>query len=115
MAEPNKTERAAQADITARLAATGFALPGTLIERFHTCGKPNCRCMGDPPRPHGPFYQWTRKIAGKTLTRRLSPEQMARYGPWFDNAKHLRELIAELEALSLGIAERGETWSGKSR
>ncbi|MDA8284856.1 MAG: hypothetical protein M0Z42_16550 [Actinomycetota bacterium] len=115
MAEPNATERAAQADIAARLARAGFALPGSLIERTLTCGKANCRCMADPPRPHGPFYQWTRKIAGKTVTRRLSSEQMTRYGPWFDNAKHLRELVAELEALSLTIAERDENWPGKSR
>lgn len=114
MAEPNPPERRAQADIATRLAETGFALPGTLIERSHVCGKPNCRCMADPPRPHGPFYQWTRKIAGKTVTRRLSQEQVARYGPWFDNAKRLRELVDELEALSLRIAERDQGWSGKS-
>lgn len=114
MAEPNRTDQAAQADIAARLAATGFALPGTLIERVHTCGKPNCRCMAEPPRPHGPFYQWTRKIAGKTVTRRVTPEQMMRYGPWFDNARHLRELLAELETLSLIIAERDENWTRKS-
>lgn len=114
MAEPNPAERRAQADLAARLAKTGFALPGTLIERTHTCGRPNCRCMANPPRPHGPFYQWTRKIAGKTVTRRLSHEQMTRYGPWFDNAKRLRQLVDELEALSLRVAERDEGWTGKS-
>jgi hypothetical protein len=111
MGEPNQKEQREQAAIAARLGEVGFALPGTLIERSHTCGKPNCRCMADPPRPHGPFYQWTRKIAGKTATRRLSAEQMARYGAWFDNAKRARELLAELEALSLRIAERDEGWA----
>jgi hypothetical protein len=111
MGEPNRNERAAQADIAARLASIGFALPGTLIQRSHTCGKAGCRCMADPPRPHGPFYQWTRKVAGKTVTRRLTVEQIARYGTWFDNAKRARELLAELEALSLRIAEREEGWT----
>ncbi|MHB8295661.1 MAG: DUF6788 family protein [Acidimicrobiales bacterium] len=50
----------------------GFALPGTLLERRTTCGKVGCRCVPDPPQPHGPFYQWTRKVGGKTVTRRLS-------------------------------------------
>jgi len=107
----NKKESSAQADIAARLAQIGFALPGTLIVRSHVCGKPGCRCMAEPPRPHGPYAQWTRKIAGKTVTRRLTDEQMARYAAWFDNAKTARALLVELEALSLQIIERDEDWT----
>ena len=111
MAEPTRADRQAQQRIGERLAQLGFALPGTLLVRSHVCGKPNCRCMADPPRPHGPFQQWTRKIAGKTVTRRLTDDQVARYGPWFDNARRARELLTELEALSLRIAERDHDWS----
>lgn len=111
MAQPTRADRQAQQAIAKRLAQVGFVLPGTLLQRSHTCGRPNCRCMGDPPRPHGPFHQWTRKIAGKTVTRRLSDDQVARYGDWFGNAKRARELLAELEALSLHIAERDEDWT----
>ncbi len=35
----------------------------------------------------------------------LSDDQLADYAPWFDNHRRLRELITELEALSLAIAE----------
>jgi hypothetical protein len=63
------------------------------------------RCRADPPQPHGPYHQWTRKKNGKTATRILTDDQLADYGPWFDNHKRLRELIAELEELSLAIAE----------
>lgn len=111
MAEPTRADRRDQQAIAQRLAQLGFALPGTLLERTHVCGKPSCRCMADPPRPHGPFHQWTRKIAGKTVTRRLTDEHVARYGPWFDNARRARELLAELEALSLRIAERDGDWT----
>ena len=31
-----------------------------------------CRCKGDPPRLHGPYYLWTRKVAAKTVTVRLT-------------------------------------------
>ncbi len=110
MAEPNASDKKAQAAIAKRLAEAGFALPGSLVERTMACGKPGCRCTGDPPRLHGPYNQWTRKIDGRTLTRRLDDEQMARYGDWFTNARRIRELVAELEALSLGVAERGEHW-----
>jgi hypothetical protein len=115
MAEPNQADRRAQAAIARRLADAGFALPGTLLEVAHVCGKPNCRCGADPPRPHGPYYRWTRKIDGKTVTRRLTPDQMARYGEWFENAKRIRALVAELEALSLRVAELNEDWPPNSR
>jgi hypothetical protein len=49
-----------------------------------------------------------RKIDAKTVTRRLTDEQAAVYGPWFDNARQLRTLINELEALSLHIFEQTE-------
>ena len=102
--------RAIAAEIAA-LAAAGFALPGTLADRMTRCGRPNCRCHADPPRLHGPYHQWTRKKDGKTATRILSDDQLADYQPWFDNHRRLRELIAELEALSLEITEADPRWN----
>lgn len=54
---------------------------------------------------HGPYFQWTRKINQKTVTRNLTDEQWQRYKQWFDNAKRLRKLLADLETLSLEIFE----------
>jgi len=99
------------AEITARLASTGFALPGTLADRMTRCGHPGCRCHADPPQLHGPYHQWTRKINGKTATRILTDEQLTDYGPWSDNHRRLRELVAELEELSLDIAEADPRWN----
>jgi hypothetical protein len=110
---PAQQARAAAiaAEITARLAAASFALPGTLADRMTRCGHPGCRCHADPPRPHGPYHQWTRKKDGKTATRILTDDQLADYRPWFDNHRRLRELIAELETLSLDIAEADPRWN----
>jgi hypothetical protein len=99
------------AEITARLADISFALPGTLAARMTRCGHPGCRCHADPPRLHGPYHQWTRKKNGKTSTRILTEEQFADYQPWFDNHRRLRELITELENLSLDIAEADPRWN----
>ena len=99
------------AEITARLADVAFALPGTLADRMTRCGYPGCRCRADPPQLHGPYHQWTRKKNGKTATRILSDDQLADYGPWFDNHRRLRELITELEELSLAIAEADPRWN----
>ncbi|EQD60111.1 hypothetical protein B1B_07894, partial [mine drainage metagenome] len=59
---------------------------------------------------HGPYCQWSRKIDGKTISRWLSDEQLERYEGWFANARRVRDLLTELEALSLRIAERAEGW-----
>ena len=107
--EPSPAQRAARDRITAGLAAPGFALPGTLTVRTYACGKPKCRCHADPPRLHGPYAEWTRKIGGKTITRRLTPDELAEYEPLFDNAKKLRLLLAELQDLTLEIIEADST------
>jgi len=96
--------------LAAELARIDGALPGSIVERYQRCGKAACRCKADPPQLHGPYIQWTRKVAGKTVTRTLTKEQYERYRPWFDNARRLRELARELEELSLHTIEAAEGW-----
>lgn len=100
--------------ISDQLAHIDGVLPGSIVERYQRCGKAACRCKADPPQLHGPYIQWTRKVAGKTVTRTLTDEQYQRYRPWFDNARRLRELTAELEAHSLATAETAEGWKPKN-
>jgi hypothetical protein len=101
--EPSPAQRAARDQIAAELGRAGYALPGTLTIRAYACGKHNCRCHASPPRLHGPYAEWTRKIDGKTITRRLTPAQLAEYQPLFDNARRLRALLADLQDLTLKI------------
>ena len=104
--EPATARQAALDQIAAALAAAaGPALPGTLTVRSYACGKTRCRCHADPPLLHGPYAEWTRKIAGKTITRRLTPAELAEYQPLFDNAKKLRALLSELQDVTLEIIE----------
>ncbi len=90
-----------QAKITAEIAALGPPLPGSLVARQTRCGNPGCRCHADPPQLHGPYLSWTRKVANKTVTRTLAPDQADRLQPLIDNARRLRELTTELEILAL--------------
>ena len=104
--QPSPAQRAALDKLAAELAAAaGPALPGTLTVRAYACGKPSCRCHADPPTLHGPYAEWTRKIGGKTVTRRLTPAELAAWQPLFDNAKKIRALLAKLQDLTLAIAE----------
>lgn len=83
-------------------------LPGSVVVRHMRCGKARCACKADPPTLHGPYIQWTRTVDGKTATRFLSPEQLARYQPWFDNARRVKELVAKLEIVSVQAFESEE-------
>ena len=105
LSHEQKDEAAKIATELARIAKTGEVLPGSVVSRHTHCGRPGCRCMADPPQPHGPYYQWTRKVAGKTVGRWLSPEQAGDYQVFIDNHRRLRELFARLEAIGLQTLE----------
>lgn len=64
-------------------------------------GSPPRTWEANPPVLHGPYWHWTRTVAGKTQSRSLTEEQAQRYQPWFDNARRLRELLTDLEERSL--------------
>ena len=107
---PDPGQRARAAAIAAELSAVGLALPGTLIQRHVRCGKPRCACHADPPVLHGPYWQWTRKIAAKTICRWLSDDQRHDYQAWIDNDRRLRELLTRLEALGAAALEADPRW-----
>lgn len=107
----NESPEAHKKRILDEIAQLGFCLPGSVVERTSRCGNSTCRCHTDPARRHGPYRSWTRKVQGKTVTRRLSDDQLKRYQPWFDNARRLRHLVAELESLSIDTAEAIESWT----
>jgi hypothetical protein len=95
----HETRRIAQE--LSHIASTGNVLPGTILQRHTRCGRPGCACQADPPRPHGPYWQWTRKVAGKTITRYIPAEMASEYQAWIDNDRRIRELLARLEQLTI--------------
>lgn len=82
--------------LAGRLADIGLISPGSLVRRHTRCGKPNCRCQADPPQLHGPYWQWTATVDGKTVTRRLTEHQADLYRQWIDNDRELRRLVTQL-------------------
>ena len=61
-------------ELKADLAQIECFSKGTLLARMVRCGKPQCACGKDPSKRHGPYYEWTYKTRGKTVTVRLAPE-----------------------------------------
>ena len=88
------------------LSRIGYFRRGTLLRRLMTCGKAGCACKASPPRLHGPYYQWTRKVDGKTVTVRLSARQAKLLEGWIANGRQLDRIVAEMEWRSLEATER---------
>ena len=91
--------------LAAEITKVGFISPGSLVTRETTCGKAGCRCQADPPRRHGPYYQWSRAVAGKTISRRLNEPEADLYRQWIANRRHIERIIAEMETLSATAGE----------
>ena len=96
-----KLEARKIAEEIAAIAREGHVLSGSITFRLTRCRQPGCKCMADPAQPHGPYWQWTRKVAGKTVSRWLSADQVADYQPWITNHRRLRELTARLDAIGI--------------
>lgn len=91
--------------LAAELTEIGFILPGSLVARRTSCGKPGCRCRADPPQRHGPYWQWSRAIAGKTTSRRLTEAEADLYRDWIANKRKLEQIVAQMEELSEKAAQ----------
>lgn len=86
--------------LAAELTEIGFISPGSLVVRETSCGKQGCRCQADPPRRHGPYYQWSRAVAGKTESRRLTEPEADLYRQWIANRRRLEQIVTKMETLS---------------
>ena len=91
--------------LAAQLAEIGMISAGTLTRRYTRCASPGCKCRANPPEPHGPYWQWTRKIDGKTVTRRLTPAEAKLYQEWITNDRRLRRIIDQMRATAAKAAE----------
>lgn len=102
-------------DLAGELAGLRFMSQGSVVRRFTRCGRPGCRCQGDPPSPHGPYWQWSSAIGGKTVSRRITEAQAALYKEWIANRQRALAILAEMERISAEaeglVLEKGQTVS----
>ncbi len=91
--------------LAAEPATIGLIHSGSLTRRYTRCATPGCKCHADPPQPHGPYYQWSAKVNGKTVTRRLSKSEAELYQEWIDNDRRLRALIQQMRQVAAKATE----------
>ena len=91
--------------LLAELAEIGLVLRGSIGHRLARCGQPGCRCKADPPELHGPYYVWTRKVAGKTVTAQLKPEPAKYCLVWSRNMRKLDRIVNQMQDLGIQAAK----------
>ena len=92
-------------ELAAQLATIGLIHSGSLTRRYTRCATPGCKCHADSPQPHGPYYQWSAKVNGKTVTRRLSASEAELYEEWIANDRRLRDLIQQMRQIAAKATE----------
>jgi Family of unknown function (DUF6788) len=70
-----------RAELFGLMAQAGDFRRGALNSVWRKCGKPNCACARPGHRGHGPQWNLTRRIGGKTVNVYLKP------GPELDKAR----------------------------
>jgi hypothetical protein len=83
-----------------QLQQLGYFLKGTVSKRMMRCGHPNCACQRDASRRHGPYFEWTYKVQGKTVNVKLSAQAAPLYQAATQQHRQLKAALARLERLS---------------
>ena len=89
-----------------QITAREWILQGTLLRQSKQCGKNNCRCHQDKKYWHGPYWIWTRKEKGKTITMTLNQNQAKQVKKSLGEMKKINKLIEKWKALSLQHVEK---------
>ena len=87
-------------ELVSQLTEIGFFTAGSLLQRRTVCGTPSCPCHADAAQRHGPYWQYTRKVNGRTVTRRLSAADAEVYEQQIAASKQLRSVLEQMEELS---------------
>lgn len=97
-----------KAALLRQLAVPADLLRASYVERFTTCGKPNCCCAQG--QRHGPFYYLTSNLATghilKFLLKNKAQQQSAQQG-----VRHYQdhwERLEELSQINAELLRRGE-------
>ena len=84
----------------------GPARKGSVFQRWHVCGTPNCKCKKDKRFRHGPYYAWTSKEKGKTVTIMIPNELSKEAQDFVNNANLLKDKTRRWSVLSEKIIRR---------
>lgn len=85
--------------LAASIAEVGLVHHGSIVHRF---ARPDVEGPETASTTSGrkSYYQWTSKVAGKTISRTLSPEEATLYREWIANDRELRSILKQMRLAS---------------
>jgi len=88
--------------LASKLVATGPIIQGTITRRTIT---KKGKKPGESDKSYGPYFQWTFKRAGKTVTVNLTSQQAKLFQKAIDNNRKVEDILSEMRRLSRQICD----------
>ncbi len=106
--------RQRKAALLRQLVVPADLLRGSYVERFTTCGKPNCCCAQG--QRHGPFYYLVSNLATGHVLKFLLKDSSQQKGVQqaIEHYRHHWEGLEELSQINAELLRRGEPLSDSS-
>ena len=106
--------RQRKAALLRQLSVPPDLLRGSYVERFTTCGKPNCRCAQG--QRHGPFYYLVSNLATGHVLKFLLKDaiQQTRVQQAISHYQRHWDGLEELSQINAELLRRGESLNGPS-
>lgn len=80
-------------------------LRGSIIERYLTCGKANCKCSRG--ERHGPVWYWSLTLGpGKTTGAKLHADQVEHLRGWVENYRRVKEHLERITEINRELLRR---------
>jgi len=79
------------------LIALGTITPRTIVRTYSNDRRKK--------KTYGPYYQWTFKLQGKTITVNLKEDQAVSFQNAIDNQRKLETILAKMQELSRSILQ----------
>ena len=93
--------------IIKQLVALGAMLPGSLSEQWNVCGTAGCKCKDQQnPTRHGPYYQLSFSVKGRSSTLFLRPEEVLEARRRIRNYQRFKQLVMALTQAYVDLARK---------
>lgn len=85
----------------------GTMHPGSISKQYNVCGKKDCKCKDKKePQKHGPYYQLSYSIRGKSSSVFIKKENLSEAKRRVENYQKFKELNVELTKATVELSKK---------
>jgi len=93
--------------LTEKIAKLGPMLPGSISEQWNVCGRAQCSCKDpDNPKKHGPYYQLSFTVGGKSSTMFIKKGDLAEARRRIKRYQQFKVMSTELVHAYVALARK---------